>query len=331
MKIIIVGNGISGQTVAQGLRQKDDVNEIIMISGENHPYYSRIFLPNYISGERSKEDLYQRKIDWYSQKKIQLLVDTVVEHIDLKTHEVSLDKGRNPIEYDKLILAIGSSPRKIPFGNPNVKGLFTLRTIADADRINAYIKENGVKRAFIIGGGLLGIELGFHIQKMGIKVVICEIFPYLLPRQLDKESSQLLKNYLEKQGLEFILGKSVKKIIGSPSIESIEMESGEIIPTQLVMEQLGIIPNIELAKNSGLNTEKGIIVNNFMQTNDPDVYAAGDCIQFGKQIWGIIPASMEQAKLVTAHILGESPTPYNPSVWHTKLKIAGLDLTSVGS
>lgn len=331
MKIVIIGNGIAGQIVAQNILKKSKDFEIVMISKENHPYYSRIFLPHYIAGDRTIKQLYQRDLDWYDNNDIQLLLNTEVEKINTQKKTIELKNSEMVINYDKLVLAVGSEARRISFGNPDVQGVFTLRTISDANDIVSYINNNGVKKAFIIGGGLLGIELGFHLKNLDIEITICEIFPYLLPRQLDQKTSGLLKKYLEKIGLKFVLGESVKKIIGSQSVEGIEMESGHTVKSQIIMEQLGIIPNTELAKKSGLETDKGIIVNEFMQTSDPYIYAAGDCIQFNKQIWGIIPASLEQAKLAAFHILNENPKPYNPSVWHTKLKVAGLDLICVGS
>lgn len=331
MKIAIIGNGIAGQIVAQNIIKKGQDYEIVMISRENHPYYSKIFLPHYIAGDRTKKQLYQRDLDWYDKNKIQLLLNTEVAKINPQKKSIELKNSEIVINYDKLVLAVGSEPRRMSFGNPDVQGVYTLRTISDADEIVSYIKDNKVKKAFIIGGGLLGIELGFHIKELNIEVTICEIFPYLLPRQLDQKTSGLLKKYLEKIGLKFVLGETVEKIVGSQTVEGIKMKSGQIIESQVIMEQLGIIPNTELAKISGLETDKGIIVNEFMQTNDPEIYAVGDCIQFDQQIWGIIPASMEQAKLAAAHILNEDPKPYTPSVWHTKLKVAGIDLTCVGS
>ncbi len=330
MKIIIIGNGIAGQTIANNLRKNNKDIEIVMISKESHPYYSRIYLPHYIADEYTLEKLYQRKIDWYKENNINLMIDSIVTNIDTKKQLIMFSGDKSPISYDKLVLAVGSTPRLIPFGNPTVNGLFTLRTISDADEIKEFIKSNNAKKAFIIGGGLLGIELGFHLRELELEITICEIFPYLLPRQLDERTSELLKNYLESKDINFILGKSVKNILGNKTVEGIEMENGEIYKTDIIFEQLGIIPNTDLAKISGLKTEKGIIVNEFMQTSNNNIYAAGDCIQYNNQIWGIIPASLEQAKLVASHILGDEPEPYTPSTWINKLKIAGLDLTCIG-
>jgi nitrite reductase (NADH) large subunit len=305
--------------------------EITIFSQEPHPYYSRIFLPHFIAGERELNKLYVRQENWYSDNSITHIVNTNVERIDIESKLVYPAKSK-PFPYDKLVLAVGSSARKLQFGNPNsdLKGNFALRTIADAQLIQNYIRTYEVNNAFIIGGGLLGIELGFHLKKIIENVTICEIAPHLLPRQLDKATSEVLQTYLENQGLKFILGQTVKMIIGDEKVEGIESQDGMKIATDLVLQQLGIIPNTKLAQECGIRTQKGIIVNEFMQTSDPNVYAVGDCIQFEEKIWGIIPASMEQAKQAVSHILNENPEPYKPSVWNTRLKIAGIDLTCIG-
>jgi nitrite reductase (NADH) large subunit len=334
MKIVVIGAAIGSQNFVENLlkKTKDTKNlEITMISKDSYPSYTRIFLPHYIGGEKTKEQLYLRNLDWYKTNKIELLLKTEVKKINPKEHTIEFTNNQTPMKYDKLVIAVGSTPRKMPYGNPNVKGVFALRTIADADEIKSYIKENKVKKIFIIGGGLLGIELGFHIKDLGIEITICEIFPYLLPKQLCETSSKYLKDYLETKGLKFILGQSVKKIVGDPKVQGIEMEFGLKFDTQMVLQQLGVSPNVDLAKNSGINTDKGIIVNEYMQTNQPDIYAIGDCIQFQNQCWGIIPATMDHAKIASSHIIGEKTAPYVPTQMQTKLKIAGLDLISIGS
>ncbi len=288
MKVIIIGAGIAGQTVAESLRRKSPDVEVSMFTDEPHPYYSRIFLPHFIAKERSIENLYTRKEKWYFENDIDFYNNMEISNVDLKNKLVYPKKSK-PFSYDKLVLAVGSSARKLSFGNPNIEGNFALRTIADAQKIQKFIQENQVERVFIIGGGLLGIELGFHLRKIVSEVKICEIAPHLLPRQLDKETAEVLQTYLKNQGLEFILGQSMSKILGEKKVEGVESENGMKIETDMVLQQLGIIPNTDLAKNSGLNTEKGIIVNEYMQTSNSDVYAVGDCIQFEDKIWGIIP------------------------------------------
>jgi nitrite reductase (NADH) large subunit len=334
MKVIIIGAGVAGQTAAEYIRKGQPNAEILMISKEPYTYYSRIFLPHYISNERPLEKVIMRDEDWYNKNNISLLLDTEAIKIDAAKHEVHVKNEEGSPEafpYDKLLIATGSNARKLPFGNPNVEGMFTLRKIADANEIKQYIADRKVKDVLVIGGGLLGIELAYHLRELQLNITICEIAPYLLPRQLDQETSKLLTKYLESKGLKIICGASVKQVVGNPAVTGVELDNGKTIPVQLVMQQMGIIPELEVAKNSNIPTDKGIIVNEFMQTNDPDIYSSGDCVQFKNLIWGIIPASMEQAKIAAMNMLGQKPAAYEGTFWNTRLKIAGLKLSCFGS
>jgi len=331
MKVVIIGNGVAGQNVAEGLRQKDSTLEIVILTEESHPYYSRIFLPEYITMEKKLDQLYTRKLDWYPTKNITLKIGTKVTKINPDTKQIFIETQNEPIKYDKLVLATGSSARKLPYNKPNIGGMFTLRNIADADFISQYIDQHAARNVFIIGGGLLGIELGFHLLQRKLNVTICEIFPYLLPRQLDQDSARILEKYLEFKGIHILTGKEVVGIDGDSNVQGVILKSGEKLPCDVIFQQMGVIPNIGLAKDAGLKTDKGILVNEFMQTSNPDIYAAGDCIQFKTQLWGIIPASLEQAKLVVGHILNQSIKPYEGTFWNTRLKIAGLKLACYGT
>lgn len=349
MKIVIVGDGVAGQTAADNIKKNTPEVDVVVITEENYGYYSRIFLPSYIAGGKPLDKLILRKQEWYSEKGITLHLGYRVVGGNTKEKTLILqklpslsdngEKGETPSEmtvsYDKLLLATGSNPRKIPFGNPDVKGVFTLRNIANADEIKAYIEEKSVKDVLIIGGGLLGIELAAHLREIGLNITVCEIAPYLLPRQLDECSSGLLMKYLDSKQIKTICDISVEKILGDTHVTGVRLPGGKDMPFQMIFQQLGIIPELTLAKSLGVDTERGIIVDEFMRTSIPDVYAAGDCIQFKKQIWGIIPASMEQSKLAAAHLIseinGSIPEPYVPSVWSTRLKVAGINLSSIGA
>jgi nitrite reductase (NADH) large subunit len=343
--IVIIGNGVAGYTIANSIRKKNKDHDITIITQEGFPFYTRIYLPQYIVDQRPLEKIILKDSKWYFDNNIQLYFNTTVEKIDRESQTIHiqlnekspLENGlqrekleENHIPYDKLVLATGSSPRFLPFGNPNVEGMFALRTIKDADNIKQYIQKNAVQDAFILGGGLLGIELGYHLKEVISNVTICEISTYLLPRQLDKGTSKILRTYLEKKGLSILLGKKAEKILGKTKVEGIKFEDGKIKKTQMIMQQMGIIPNTNLAKNAGLNVEKGIIVNEFLQTSDPNIYAAGDCVQFDGVIWGIIPACMEQAKIVANNILENNSMSYSGTFWSTRLKIAGINLSCYG-
>lgn len=348
MHIVIIGNGVAAQTTAEQIRRIDSESKITMITDEAYPFYTRIYLPHYIAELRSLEKLILRKKEWFQQKDIHLILNTQVTQIDKNKKTVCIKKNQesisnkpkhtnlteniqSEISYDKLVIATGSLPRIINFGaSSSMKGVFALRKITDAKSIKKFIKDNQVKSAFIIGGGLLGIELAYHLKEILEKVSICEIAKYLLPRQLDHETSKILRRYLEQQGLNIYCGNKVQKIVGTEKVSGIILEDGTKIKTDIIFEQLGIIPNISLAKNAELETDKGIIVNEFLQTSDPSIYAVGDCVEFDGLIWGIIPACMDQAKIAAKHILNQPVDPYSGTFWNTKLKIAGLNVSCMG-
>lgn len=330
MHVVIIGNGVAGQTAAEKIRKASEEIEIDMFAKEPYPYYSRIFLPHYIANERPIEKLILRDENWYQEKSIRFHEGVEVTAINPEKKSVLTSNSDEPMHYDKLIIATGSNARKLDFGNPDVQGMYTLRNINDADSIKEYIHENKVQHIVIIGGGLLGIELGYHLKALNIHVTICEIQSYLLPRQLDEETSRILQKYLESQGLHIICGEAAKTVIGDPKVTGIEFKSGKTLECDMILQQMGIIPEISLAQSANLDTQKGIMVNEYMQTSHPDIYAAGDCVQFKGLIWGIIPASMEQSSIAVDHLLGNNPDPYQGSFWNTRLKIAGINLSCLG-
>lgn len=333
MKIVIIGNGVAGQTIVEEIRKHNLEYEITIISKEPYHYYSRIFLPSYLIGEKSLDKLILHSDEWYKNRNIKVKLDKRIDQIDRVNKKVHVLEDNLWLNYDKLIIAAGSNARKLPFGNPDVNGVFTLRNVADTDTIRNYINDNNVIDVLIMGGGLLGIELGFHLRELHLNITICEIASYLLPRQLDRGTSKLLQKYLESQNLEILCDVAVEKILGyeNEKVSGVKLKNGMERKFDMILQQMGIIPEISLAQKSDIKTERGIIVNEYLQTNDPDIYAVGDCVQFNGNIWGIIPASREQSKLAAQHILGLNPEPYKGTFWNTRLKIAGIKLTCLGT
>jgi nitrite reductase (NADH) large subunit len=175
----------------------------------------------------------------------------------------------------------------------------------------------------------LGLELANSLKKLKIHVTVIEIFKYLLPRQLDVEGGDILKDYLVKQGLDFILGVKVKKVLGEGKVSGIEFDDGKTIDADLVFQQVGIVPEIELAKKSGLDTNHGIIVNDSLQTSDPNILAIGDCIEHAGKIYGIIPACLDQSKCAAKIVLGKDGS-YSGTTPKNMLKVAGISMMSMG-
>jgi nitrite reductase (NADH) large subunit len=210
------------------------------------------------------------------------------------------------------------------------KGVFTLRSIDDALEIKDYISRKNIDKAIIIGGGLLGLELANQINDCKMDTTVVEFFPQLLPRQLDEECSQMLKDEIESRGIEVVLDAATEEIFGNGGVKEIKLKDGRELNTDIVLIQAGIRPTTDLAKEAGIKTNKGIIVNEFLETSEKNIYAVGDCIEYQNQIWGIIPACMEQSKIVAASLLDLHKVDYKGTTPKTTLKIVGLELTSMG-
>ncbi|MEJ2249546.1 MAG: FAD-dependent oxidoreductase [Candidatus Lokiarchaeota archaeon] len=333
MKIIIIGNGVAGTFSAQNIRNRDDDVEIHIYSEEKYNYYTRIKLPEIISERLTIEDLIVFKDTWYKNKKIKVHLKSKIREIDPENKTITLENNNEKVSYDKLILATGSLPNVPPIKNAKEmigKGEFTLRSIEDAYEIRNYIKEKNCKKAIIIGGGLLGLELSRQIKNCGLDTRVIEYFPRLLPRQLDPDCGDMLKDEIEDMGIKVDLDAKTDKIIGKNSVKGVALKNNTTFDADIILIQAGVTPKIDLAKEANLETNKGIIVNNHLETNANDIYAVGDCIEYDSQTWGIIPACVEQSKIIAASVLGNKEEEYEGTTPQTTLKIVGIDLTSVG-
>jgi len=335
MKVVIIGNNVSGTFTAQNIRNLNDETEIEIYTQEEYPYYSRVNLPELISERVTVDKLIVFKEEWYNNKNIKLKLNARVNKIDLGSKAIIIDGKKQPVSFGKLVLALGSTPNIPPIKKAlemknEKRGVFTLRSINDALEIKEYIKKNNAHKAVIIGGGLLGLELANQIKKCNMDTTVVEFFPRLLPRQLDTECGTMLKEEVESRGINVVLDATTEEILGNKSVTGIKLKSGKIIDADIILIQAGIRPTIDLAKNANLATNRGIIVNEYLETSEKDIFAVGDCIEFKEQIFGIIPACMEQSKIVAASVLGSKNVLYQGTTPKNTLKIVGLELTSIG-
>jgi nitrite reductase (NADH) large subunit len=327
MRYLIIGNGVSGITSAEFIRERDTESEITVITEEKYPYYARPQLIEFLAGNIKKEEIFFYTDEWYKSKKINVILEERVLRIDIAKKEVETDKGK--YNYDKLLVASGAKPQIPPLENVNVEGVFTLRNLDDALNILSYIE--GKETVILLGCGLLGLETGRALYQRGLKIIGLEFFPRLLPRQLDDEGSKVLQNIIQsKFGFSFYLGVKAKKVLkNNEKFVGIELEDGRIIHGDLLIISAGIIPNVEFAKNSGINVNKGIVVNGYMETNVEGIFAVGDCVEHQGRIYGIIPACLDQAKVAVENIMGRK-VEYKGTIPLNSLKVTGVDLTSIG-
>lgn len=327
MKIIIIGNGSAGTAAGQTIRRLDNKAEITMISTETHTYYARPRLPEIIAGKSNPDNIIVFKQDWYKEKNINLILNTSVTQLNPQEKKVILSDGKK-LDYDKLLLATGAEPNHPPIqGINDHKNIFILRTMDDA----LEIKKTAAKAKDIlsVGGGLLGLEVIDSLANGKRKIKIIEYFESLLPRQLSSEKGYKLQKLLETKNYDFFLGKICSKIHDNEGRLCIETTDGNLIEADMIILAAGVKARIELAKDAGLETEKGIKVNEYLQTTDPNIYAAGDCIQLEDKLWGWVKSAIEQGNYAAENIIKNNNKEYPRTIPKISLKITGIDINSL--
>lgn len=325
-RYLIVGNGVAGTTAAETIRKQDKEGRITIVTEESVPFYWRIQLNEYISGDLTEEKLYARKREWYDEQRIDLKLNTRVQGGDLK-EKALMTQGNQKLPFDRLLIAAGSHSFVPPIKGSERKGVFTLRSFKDARDIMDWAKT--VTQVTMIGGGLLGLEAGNALRKLGKKVMVVEFFPRLLPRQLDVLGAKRLQAIMEGMGFSFRLGAKTQEIAGDGAVKGVLVEGGEALLAEMVIISAGVRPNLDLAKALGLDHDKGIKVDESMQTSQPQVFAAGDVAEFNGIPYGIWTAAMEQGKVAGSNMAG-GETRYKGTVMANTLKVVGIDLASAG-
>ncbi len=327
MHVVIVGNGVAGVTAATTLRNRDAKARISVYTDENHLYYPRPRLYEVLSGEAEPREIYIFPEQWYEERDIKLHLNKKVLSIDTAKKELLLE-DRSRVNYDRLLLANGAHPFVPPIKGVEKKGIFTLRSIKDALTIKEYAKKT--KKVIIIGGGLLGLEFAASLRKLGQQVNVMEIFPRLLPRQLDQDGASILKGIIESLGVKIVLGVKTEEISGGKTVSGITLSDGTELSGNLVLISAGVRSNTDLAREAGIKVNRGVVVDQYLQTSANDVYAAGDAAEFEERVYGIIPAAVDQAKMAAVNMLETEKHVYEGTIPSNTLKIVGIDLASLG-
>ena len=328
MNYVIVGNGVAGTTAASAIRKTDSNGKITVISDEPYPFYSRIRLVEFLANDLDANTLTVKKESWYIENNISLILNTSVSRIDPDKKDVVLSSGET-IKYDKLLLATGGLSFVPPIPGSGKKGVFTLRTLKDAIAIRDFANASN-HRIIFVGGGILGLESGNSLIKTGNMVSVVEHSQRLLPRQMDMDGAEILKKQMEKMGFSFYLGVKTKEITGNEYAKAIIFENGETLDCDMIIISAGVRPNISLAEQLGLKIEKGLIVNNRMETEIPGIYAAGDLIQHNGIYYGIWPSAEKQGEIAGINMSGIEAQ-YQGTTRTNRLKITGIDLLSIGN
>ena len=324
---LIIGNGIAGLKAAESIRKKDDHASIVIISKAADYTYWRTKLSELICKEFTNDDILVKKLDWYEKNNIEVKLQNEVEKLDLEGKKAILKNG-DQIEYGKALIATGSHPFVPPIKNIDSKGVFAIRTVDDLNSFKKHINEN--KKVIIIGGGLLGLEAAFSIKNAGCEVLVIETFDYILGKQLDNDLSLKLEKELNKAGIETSTGKNTSEILEKDGkVCGIKLEDGEEIEAGTILVQTGVRNDLDVAINSGLKTERGIIVDETLKTSDDNVYAAGDCMQLGQATIGLWTASMEMGQIAGSNMTGDNKTYQTPKPF-SSLLLGDIKLFSAG-
>ncbi|MCY9112678.1 NADPH-nitrite reductase [Bacillus atrophaeus] len=327
-QLVLVGNGMAGvRAIEEILSVSKDEFQITIFGSEPHPNYNRILLSKVLQGDTDIKDITLNDWNWYEENNIQLYTNETVIKVDPENKTVITDSGRIQ-PYDELILATGSVPFILPIPGADKKGVTAFRDIKDTDIMLAASKE--YKKAAVIGGGLLGLEAARGLLNLGMDVSVIHLAPFLMERQLDATAGRLLQNELEKQGMTFLLEKQTEEIYGDDRVEGIRFKDGTSIEADLVVMAVGIRPNTALGAESGIPVNRGIIVNDYMQTEIPHVYAVGECSEHRGIAYGLVAPLYEQAKVLAKQICGIDTNPYEGSVLSTQLKVSGVEVFSAG-
>jgi len=332
-QFIIIGNSAAGIAAVEAIRDRDKDSKIVVISDEDYSAYSRCMISYYLAKELSEDKLLYRPKDFYKNNNVELLLNKKVVKVDPKKSRIICEDKTN-LTYDSLLIATGGSP-KFP-ETPGIKkrGVFGFRTIKDAKEIDGLLPVT--KTACVMGGGLIGLKAAYGLKKRNIDVKVIIKSKQVLSQMLDFEAASLVGKKLEEHGIEIILGQDVVEVIGDEGeLKAVKLDSGKAIGCSLIIVGKGVSPNIGLVKDTEIKVNEGIISDNLLQTNIPNIYTSGDVaesfdITMGKHtINALWPIAVEQGKIAGSNMAGDKIN-YEGSVGMNSIEFFGLPVVSLG-
>lgn len=327
-KLVVVGNGMAGVACVEHILKYRQDFEITIFGDETHVNYNRILLSSVLAGEKSADDIVLNDIDWYRTNGIQARLGIRVEQIDTTAHTLMGSDG-SVTSFDKLILATGSSPFVPRIPGVDKKNVHVFRTLDDTRELLA--KSRPGCRAVVIGGGLLGLEAARGLQVQGCDVTVVHLASTLMERQLDSSGGGYLARKMENLGVRVLLGRQTQALLGNGRVEGLRFSCGDEVEADLVVVAAGIKPNVELGQRAGLEVRNGILVNDYMETSHPDIFAVGECTEHRGKVFGLVAPLLDQGKVLAATITGNRGPVFAGATAAAKLKIMGVDVFSAGS
>jgi nitrite reductase (NADH) large subunit len=325
--LVIVGNGMAAARLVDELAKAALGRYAIAVVGdEPRLAYNRVLLSAVLAGDTASHDIELKPAEWWRDRGVTLKYGCAVTEIDVGRRELKIANDES-IAFSKLVLATGSTPLRLNVPGAELKGVNTFRDSRDVDLLVALAAAR--KRVVVIGGGLLGLEAAYGLAKAGAPVTLIHLMDRLMERQLDAQAAALLKSLVEAKGIEILLDANTTRILGENRVEGVELADGRSIEADTVIFAAGIRPNITLARDAGIAVNRGIAVDDRLQTGAPDIFALGECAEHRGICYGLVEPAYEQARVLAQHLAGRTAA-YHGSVVATNLKVSGVSVFSAG-
>ncbi len=332
MRYVIIGNSAAGVHAVEEIRKIDRDGEIVIFSREPYLAYSRPLITEFLFDGVPERKMSYRDAAFYREHRVDLRLAVEVVEIDRENKEVTDSKGEKT-PYDKLLIATGGAPFVPPVEGGDKDGIFTMMTWDSAKEVKARLPKTS--HAVVLGGGLIGMKTAEGIFEAGVKTTVVELAPQILGRILDRKGASIFEDYLRKKGMDIITGDTVEEVLGNGKVEKVRLRSGRVLECDLLIMAIGVVPNLELARKAGLHTNRGIVVNERMQTSDPDIYAAGDVAEAfdlivnETRVNAIWPVANRQGRIAGANMAGGEKI-FTGEFPKNSLKLVGLETISMG-
>lgn len=324
---MVIGNGMASLRFLERLTERaPGLYDVSVVGAEPRAAYNRVLLSSLLGGEVDEAGCAFRGLDWYEAHGIRLITGAPVTEIDRENGLVMVGET-HVLPFDKLVLAVGSLPIRLPKPGMELPGVLTFRDLADVAAIRQAAVEHA--RAIVIGGGLLGLEAAVGLARLGVDTTLLHVMDRLMERQLDHAAAGLVKRAMEARGVKVLLKADTASVEGEGRVERLILSDGTVLPADLVVMSVGVRPNVALAQNAGIETARGILVDDRMQASDARIYALGECAEHRGQVYGLVEPAYEQAEALSRHLVGEAAS-YLGTALSTSLKVSGLPVFSAG-
>jgi nitrite reductase [NAD(P)H] large subunit len=325
--LVIIGNGMAAARLVDELAKCALGRYAIAVIGdEPRLAYNRVLLSSVLAGETTSEDIELKSAAWWRDRGVTLKYGSLATEIDVGRREIKIANDES-VPFSRLVLATGSAALRLNVPGADLAGVHTFRDSRDVDRLLSLAAQR--RRAVVVGGGLLGLEAAYGLAKAGGSVTLIHLMDRLMERQLDAPAAELLKSLVERKGIEILLNANTGRIHGEKCVEAIELSNGRMIEADAVIFAAGIRPNIALARDAGVPVNRGIVVDDHLETGTPGIFALGECAEHRGTCYGLVEPAYEQARVLARHLAGHAAS-YAGSVLATNLKVSGISVFSSG-